>query len=82
MEKHENKTEKYIKKTSLHSVDIEVWSKLAKRARIMHIASKCAHDFDCDWQRVNAFSYCVTLVPCYFRKLSLTQIQKYQILLL
>ncbi len=28
----------------------------------MHIASKCAHDFDCDWQRVNTFSHCVPLI--------------------
>ncbi len=28
----------------------------------MRIASKCACDFDCDWQRVNAFSPCVTLI--------------------
>ena len=38
--------------------------------------SKCAHDFDCDWQRGNAFPYAF-----YFRKLSLTQIQKCQFLL-
>ncbi len=39
------------------------WSmeKLAKRARIKPIASKFTHDFDCDWQRVNMFSRCVTL---------------------
>ena len=43
------------------SVDFEVWSKLAKHARINLIASKFVHDFDCDWQRVNAFSHCVTL---------------------
>ena len=30
---------------NVYSVDPEVWSKLAKRARIMRIASKC---FDCD----------------------------------
>ena len=28
----------------------------------MCIASKCARDFDCEWQRVNAFSHCVTLI--------------------
>ena len=28
----------------------------------MPIASKCSRDFDCDWQRVNAFSHCVTLI--------------------
>ncbi len=28
----------------------------------MRIASKCVHDFDCDWQRVNAFSHCITLI--------------------
>ena len=27
----------------------------------MRIVSKFARDFDCDWQRVNAFSHCVTL---------------------
>ncbi len=46
----------------LYCVDLEVWSKLAKCVRIMCIASKVAHDFDCDWQRVNAFSHCVTLI--------------------
>ena len=45
----------------LYSVDHEVQSKLAKRVRIMRIASKCEHDFDCDWQRVNTFSHCVSL---------------------
>ncbi len=49
-------------KHSLYCVDLEVWSKLAKCVRIMRIASKCARDFDCDWQRVNAFSHCVTLI--------------------
>ncbi len=38
------------------------WSKLAKCVCIMCIASKCARDFDCDWQRVNTFSHCVTLI--------------------
>ncbi len=28
----------------------------------MCIASKCACDFDCVWQHVNAFSHCVTLL--------------------
>ena len=45
----------------LYSVDLEVWSKPAKRARFKRIASKCAHNFDCDWQRVNIFSQFVTL---------------------
>ncbi len=45
----------------IYSVDLEVYSKLAKRACIKRIASKFAHNFDCDWQRVNAFSHCVTL---------------------
>ncbi len=45
----------------LYSVDLEVWSKPAKRARIKRIASKCARNFDWDWQRVNAFFHCVTL---------------------
>ncbi len=42
-------------------VDLEVWSKLAKCTRVMRITSKYACDFDCDWQRVNMFSHCVTL---------------------
>ncbi len=45
----------------LYSVDLEVWSKLAKYARIKCIASKFARDIDSDWQRVNAFSHCITL---------------------
>ncbi len=45
----------------LYSVDREVWSKLAKGARIKCIVSKFQRDFDSDWQRVNAFSHCVTL---------------------
>ncbi len=36
--------------------------KLAKCVCIMRIASKCTRDFDCDWERVNAFSHCVTLI--------------------
>ncbi len=48
--------------TPLHSVDLEIWSKLAERASIMCIASKSAHDFDCDWQGVNTFSHRVTLI--------------------
>ncbi len=46
----------------LFSVDLEVWTKLANRVRIMRIASKCAHDFDSDWQRINAISHGVTLI--------------------
>ncbi len=46
----------------LYCVDLEVWSKLAKCVRIMRIASKCVHHFDCDWQRVNAFSHCIILI--------------------
>ena len=46
----------------LYCVDLEVWSKLAKCFRIMCIASKCAPDFDCDWQHVNSFSHCITLI--------------------
>ena len=46
---------------TLYSVDLEVWSKLAKRARIMRIASKWVRDFNCDWQHVNAFSHCICL---------------------
>ena len=45
----------------LYSVDLEVWSKLAKRAQIKGIASKFERDFECDLQRVNAFSHCVSL---------------------
>ncbi len=44
-----------------YPVDLEVWSKLARRARIKRIASKFVRDFDCDWQRVSAFSHSVTL---------------------
>ncbi len=47
---------------TLYCVDLEVWSKLAKCVRIMRIASKYACDFKCDWQRVNTFSPCVTLI--------------------
>ena len=43
------------------SVDFEVQSKLAKRARIKCIASKVVWDFDYDWQCVNMFSHFVTL---------------------
>ena len=39
----------------LYSVDLEVWSKLAERKRIKR------QNFDCDWERVNTFSHCVTL---------------------
>ena len=45
----------------LYSVDCEVWSKLAERAHIKRTASKCALEFDCDWEVVNVFSHCVTL---------------------
>ncbi len=45
----------------VYSVDLEVWSKLTEHAHIKLTASKCACDFDCDWERVNAFSHCVTL---------------------
>ena len=41
-------------------------SKPAKRACIKHVASKFGRDFDCDWQRVNAFSHCVTLTRVLF----------------
>ncbi len=46
----------------LHPVDLEVWSKLAQCARIKRIASTCVRDLDCDWQRIKAFSHCVTLI--------------------
>ena len=39
----------------LYCVDLEVWSKLAKCVHIMSIASKCAQEFYCDWQRVYAY---------------------------
>ncbi len=45
----------------LYSVDLEVWSKIAKRARIKRIALKFARDFECDLKHVAAFSHCVTL---------------------
>ncbi len=45
----------------VYCVDLEVWSKLAKCVLFMRIVSN-ARDFDCDWQRVNAFSHCVTLI--------------------
>ena len=67
---------------TIYSVDLEVWSKLAKRARIKHIASKFAHDFECDLQRVNAFSHCILWHLFYFRKWSLAQLQKCWFLLL
>ena len=42
---------------NLYPVDLEVWSKLAQRARIKLIVSKFARDFDCNWQRVSAFPH-------------------------
>ena len=60
-------------KQIVYSVDLEVWSKPAKRTRnIKHIASKSAHNFDCDWQRVNTFSHCITL-----KRVLLSQIISY-----
>ena len=41
----------------VYSVDLEVWSKLAERARTKCTASKFARNFDCDLERVNAFSH-------------------------
>ncbi len=35
----------------------------------MRIASKFARDFDCDWQHVKAFSYCVTLIRVLFSQI-------------
>ena len=35
--------------------------KLAERAPIKCVVLTCAHDFDCDWQRVNTFFHRVTL---------------------
>ena len=65
-----------------YPVDIEVWSKLAQRARIKRIASKFARDFDCNWQRVSAIPIALLWHTFYFRKLSLTQLQKGWFLLL
>ena len=65
----------------LYYVDLEVWSKLAKHARIMHSASKRTHDFDCDWQRVNAFSHALLWYTFYFHQY-LIQMQKCWFLLL
>ena len=45
----------------LHSVDLGVWSRLAKRVCIKRNASKFVRDFECDLQRVNLFFHCVTL---------------------
>ena len=56
----------------LHSVDLEIWSKLAEHAHIKRTASKYARNFDCDWERVNVFSSCVTL-----RRILLPQIISY-----
>ena len=58
-----------------NSVDSEVWNKLAKRARIKRIASKCACDFDCAWQRANAFSHCVTLTRVLLPQISYSDIK-------
>ena len=66
---------------SLYSVDLKVWRKLAKRALIKRIASKCARIFDCNWQHVNVFSFVLLWYVFYFCKLSLTLIQKYRFLL-
>ncbi len=51
----------------IYPVDLEVWSKLAQRARIKRIASKLERNLDCDWQRVSAFSHSVTLTRSYTR---------------
>ena len=45
----------------LHSVDLEVLSKLVKHARTKRIVSKLAHDFECDLEHVNVFPHCVAL---------------------
>ncbi len=45
-------------KLNLYSVDLEVWSKLAKHALTLCI-KHIAHDFDCDWERLNMFSHYV-----------------------
>ncbi len=42
---------------SLYPVDLEVWSKLAQRARIKRTELKFARDFDCNRQRVRAFPH-------------------------
>ena len=63
-------------------VDLEVWYKLAQGTRIKRIASKFVPDFDCDWQRVSAFSQALLWHAFSTHKLSLTQIQKGRFLLL
>ncbi len=46
-----------------------VTSRLAKWARIKNTASKCTCNFDCNWQRVNAFSHCVSLTHVLLRQI-------------
>ena len=48
-------------KDTVYPVDLEEWSKLSQRTRIKRIVSKFVRNFDCDWQRVRAFSHSVTL---------------------
>ena len=43
----------------LYSVDLIIYTSLAKHVLIKCIASKCASNFDWDCQRVNAFYHCV-----------------------
>ncbi len=69
----------------IYTVDLEVWSKLAQRARIKRIASKFVRNFDCGWQLVRAVFHSVTDTQehaFYFRKLSLTLTQKGRFLFL
>ena len=46
----------------LYCVDLEVWSKLGVNVSVSCVLRQNAHDFDCDWQRVNKFFHCVTLI--------------------
>ena len=64
----------YVLQVRLYPVDLEVWSKLAQRARIKRIASTFARDFDCDWQCVSAISHSVTLT-----RVLLSQIISYSV---
>ena len=45
----------------LYSLTLKFGVNLLNASGIKHIASKCACDFDCEWQRVNAVFYCVSL---------------------
>ena len=66
----------------LYSADLEVWSKLVKCACIKRSGSKFVRDFDCDLEHANAFPIALLWHVLYFRKISLTRIQKCWFLLL